>query len=210
MNKKGKFIVFEGIDGSGKSTQLHILAERMSKLGRKCHETLEPTYGPIGSLLHNILSGRIKADPKVIAGLFVSDRLDHLLNETDGICGKIDSGITVLCDRYYFSSYAYQGVDVPLEWVLKANSLCADTLKPDLTVFIDVAPERAMKRINSGRTQTELFENTERLTAVRQGYMEIFEKLKNDENIVIIDGSGSVDKISERVFRAVSPLFELE
>lgn len=204
MNNEGKFIVFEGIDGSGKSTQLRLLAERLGKEGIKCAATLEPTYGPVGSLLHNILTGRIKADPKVIAGLFVSDRLDHLLNENDGICKSLKNGTTVLCDRYYFSSYAYQGVDVPLEWVMNANSLCAEVKRPDLTIFIDVSPENAMQRINANRTSTELYETEERLTKVRRGYFDAFDKLSDSENICIIDGSGDMESIAEKVFCAAA------
>ena len=148
MKKRGKFIVFEGIDGSGKSTQLKLLAEKMRSKGEKCHETLEPTYGMVGTLVHDILSKKVKADPRVTAGLFVADRLDHLLNETDGVVKKLNEGITVLCDRYYFSSYAYQGSEVPLEWVIDANRLCADVIRADYTIFIDVMPEVAMDRIN--------------------------------------------------------------
>lgn len=203
MNKRGKFIVFEGIDGSGKSTQLKILAERMREKGIACHETLEPTYGLVGGILHDILSKKIKADPKVTAGLFVTDRLDHLLNENDGVVKTLNEGITVLCDRYYFSSYAYQGSEVPLGWVIDANSLCADVLRADYTIFIDVSPEVAMERINQNREETELFENTEKLTAVRNAYLKAFEMMKDKENIIIINGDQSMEAVAKEVERAV-------
>lgn len=203
MNKKGKFIVFEGIDGSGKSTQLKMLAEKMRSKGEECHETLEPTYGMVGELVHDILSKKIKADPRVTAGLFVADRLDHLLNETDGVVKKLNEGITVLCDRYYFSSYAYQGSEVPLDWVIDANRLCADVIRADYTIFIDVSPEVAMERINQNRAETELFENVEKLTAVRNAYMAAFEMMKDKENIIIIDGNKSVEEVADAVEKAI-------
>ena len=121
MEGKGKFIAFEGIDGSGKSTQVRLLAERLRSENIPFYTTMEPTDSPVGSLIHQIMTGRVKADPKVIAALFVADRLDHLLNDVNGISQKIDEGTTVIMDRYYFSSYAYQSVDAPMDWVIQAN-----------------------------------------------------------------------------------------
>mgnify|MGYP002511929704 CR=1 FL=1 len=108
--QKGNFIAFEGIDGSGKSTQIGLLAERLKKEGVCCYTTMEPTNAPVGSLVRQVMTGRIRMDNKAIAALFAADRLDHLLNEVDGIASKIEEGTTVLTDRYYFSSY---GVTIP-------------------------------------------------------------------------------------------------
>ena len=103
-NQRGKFIVFEGIDGSGKSTQVRILQERLKAAGVYCDTTMEPTGSPIGSLIRQVLTGRLKMDKRVIASLFTADRLDHLLNDVNGILAEINQGITVISDRYYFSS----------------------------------------------------------------------------------------------------------
>ncbi|MBR5613820.1 MAG: dTMP kinase [Clostridia bacterium] len=197
--QKGKFIVFEGIDGSGKSTQLKLLADALEKNGVSCVTTLEPTYGMVGEVLHEILSGKKTADPKVTAALFVADRLDHLTNVENGVCRMLDAGITVLCDRYYFSSYAYQSVEVPSDWVMDANRLAADTLRPDYTFFVDVSPETAMERITQNRRTTEIYETLERLTAVREGYIKAFEKLQNVEKIKIFDGNKSISEIAEEI-----------
>lgn len=207
-DKKGAFIAFEGIDGSGKSTQAKLLADRLKDNGISIYETREPTDAPIGSLTRQILTGRIKTDNKVIAALFLADRLDHLLNDLDGICAKIDSGVTVISDRYYFSSYAYHSVDVNMDWVISANSICADLLRPTCTVFIDVTPDESLDRIAKGRYRSELFETRERLTIVREKYMEAFEKLKDQENIVIIDGNQSPEKIAEDIWSKVRCYFE--
>ena len=88
--QKGNFIAFEGIDGSGKSTQIGLLAERLKKEGVCCYTTMEPTNAPVGSLVRQVMTGRIRMDNKAIAALFAADRLDHLLNEVDGIASKIE------------------------------------------------------------------------------------------------------------------------
>ena len=113
--ERGKFIVLEGIDGSGKSSQTGPLVRRLEELGVPCRETREPTGGPVGSLIRQIFTGRATADNRVIAALYAADRLDHLVNEVDGLCAAIDRGITVVSDRYYFSSYAYHSVDMDID-----------------------------------------------------------------------------------------------
>lgn len=157
----GKFIAFEGIDGSGKSTQIEYLTEKLKKENIYYYTTMEPTDSPIGSLIHQIMTGRVKTDNKVIAALFVADRLDHLLNDLNGLKAKIDEGITVISDRYYFSSYAYHSVDMPMEWVIQANDQCKQILKPTATVFIDVDPDTAIERIAKNRFHQELFEKNQ-------------------------------------------------
>ncbi len=199
MNNKGKFIVFEGIDGSGKSTQIELLAKSLEQMGIECIQTLEPTFGMVGEVLHDILSGKITADPKVTASLFVADRLDHILNDDDGVLKLLNEGKTVICDRYYFSSYAYQSVEVPRDWVISANRLAAETLRPDATIFIDISAETAMDRISKNREGTELYENRERLAKVREGYFSAFELLKNEEKVYIVDGNRTVEEIAEEI-----------
>ncbi len=203
MVNRGKFIVFEGIDGSGKSTQIRLLSENLKKRGILCKETLEPTFGMVGGALHDILSGKITADPRVTASLFVADRLDHILNNKDGVLKSVNNGITVLCDRYYFSSYAYQSVEVPREWVIDANRLAAETLRPDAVVFIDISADTAMERISKNRDNIELYESLERLTKVRDGYFSAFELMKNDEKIFVVDGNRSVEKIAAEIERII-------
>ena len=141
--EKGKFIALEGIDGSGKSSQIGRLVQRIEGLGLRCRADREPTGGPVGSLIRQIFTGRVSADNRVIAALYAADRLDHLVNEVDGLCAAIDQGITVVSDRYYFSSYAYHSVDIDMDWVIGANALSADLLRPTVTIFLDVQIGRA-------------------------------------------------------------------
>ena len=93
MDSKGKFIVFEGIDGSGKSTQINFLVNKLKEAGISYYTTAEPSDGPIGVMIRQILTGERKMDNKVIAALFAADRLDHILNEENGILNKIENGI---------------------------------------------------------------------------------------------------------------------
>lgn len=204
---KGKFIAFEGIDGSGKSTQIQLLVNKLNDLGIYCYTTMEPTNSPIGSLIHQIMTGRVKTDNKVIAGLFVADRLDHLLNDVDGVLSHIKEGTTVITDRYYFSSYAYHSIDMPMEWIIQANSQSKELLKPTINIFIDVNPDIAIERIAKNRFHQELFEKKSRLIKVREKYLEAFERLKDEENIIIIDGNRPQDVIAANIWNEVKKYF---
>ena len=203
---RGRFFALEGIDGSGKSTQLPLLARRLEALGRPCVQTREPTGGPMGALLRQVLTGQVTCDSRVVAPLFVADRLDHLLRKGDGLLALVEGGTDVLCDRYYFSSYAYQSVDLPLEWVIGANRPCADLLRPDATLFLDVDPELALERIVRGRNHTELFETRERLTRTREQYFRAFEAEKDRERILILPGDLPPEELSRAIWDRVAPL----
>ena len=204
---KGIFLALEGIDGSGKTTQLQKLTARLAQLNIKHYSTQEPTGGPVGSLIRQILTGRTLADNRVMASLFVADRLDHLLNNVDGISQKIDAGVCVLTDRYYFSSYAYQSVDMDLNWLINANRPIAEILRPNLTIFLDIPVSTALARIQAGRFHTELYEKVERLLAVRKQYLTAFAQLQAEENIAIIDADADADTVAERIWQATAPLF---
>jgi dTMP kinase len=204
--KGNYFIAFEGIDGSGKSTQVTLLSEKLIKAGHKIYATVEPTDSHIGSVIRNIFKHKIEADHRTIAGLFVADRLDHLLNKTNGILKKLEEGYTVITDRYYFSSYAYHGAHMSLDWVIAANSLSAGLLRPDLNIFIDISPEISMERLTRGRNSLELFENLENLVKVRATYFEAMEKVKSEENIFITDGNRSPEVIAADIWNKISHL----
>lgn len=205
--EKGKFIVLEGIDGSGKSSQIGPLVERLEGLGLPCRADREPTGGPVGSLIRQIFTGRVTADNRVIAALYAADRIDHLVNEVDGLCAAIDRGITVVSDRYYFSSYAYHSVDMDMEWVIQANSVSAGLLRPTLTVFLDVPVETALERIHKNRFVEEIFDQEDRLRKTRELYFRAFKRLKDVENVAVVDGSGTREQVAERIWAAVSPYF---
>lgn len=206
--KKNVLIALEGIDGSGKSTQIKLLAEQLEKAGHKVYTTFEPTDSPIGKMIRDIFSHRMEADHKVIAGLFVADRLHHLLNKTDGILKKMEEGYIVLTDRYYLSSYAYHSVHMDMDWVIQANAMSAQLLRPALNIFIDIAPEISMERISKGRTSTEMYETLDNLRQVREKYFEAFEKVKGIENIFITDSNRALEAVAADIWNEVSRLLE--
>lgn len=206
-DNNGKFIAFEGIDGSGKSTQVQLLAGRLKKEGISCYTTMEPTDSPIGSLIHQIMTGRMKTDNKVIAALFVADRLDHLLNDVNGIVSKIREGTTVITDRYYFSSYAYNSIDMPMDWVIQANEQSKNILQPTVTVFIDVDPHIALERIAQNRAHQELFEKESRLLKVKDKYLEAFQKMEDSETIITVDGNRAPEVIAEDIWEKIGSCF---
>ena len=195
----GKFIALEGIDGSGKSTQAVYLTELIKKMGRQVYSTAEPSTGPVGVMIRQILSGRMKMDSAATAALFAADRLDHISNPVDGLRQKLEAGTFVISDRYYFSSYAYHSLDLPMDWVAALNERAAAALRADITIFIDLSPESAMERISRNRGKTELFEKRETLQKVRGLYLEAFERFKGLENIIIVDGERSPEEIAASI-----------
>jgi len=202
--KKNLFITFEGIDGSGKSTQVKLLAEKLEEAGHKVYTTFEPTDSEIGTLLRSILTHKLEADEKTIAALFLADRLNHIQNKKDGILKKLEDGYTVITDRYYFSSYAYHGTHMNMDWVIQSNSLAADLLRPDINIYIDVDPDVSMERISKNRTSNDLYETSENLKKVRGKYMEAFETLKGQEHISVIDGNRTAELIAADIWGEVS------
>jgi len=206
--KENLFIAFEGIDGSGKSTQVKLLTEKLEQAGLKVYTTCEPTDGPIGKIIRDIFTHKMEADHRTIAALFVADRLDHLLNKTNGILKKLEEGYTVITDRYYFSSYAYQSTHMNLDWVIKANSLSADLLRPDLNIYIDISPELSMERLNKGRSSIELYETLENLQNVRNKYFDVIALLKKDEEVLVIDGNRSPENISSEIWNDLKKRFK--
>ena len=142
-----------------------------------------------------------------LAALFAADRLDHIQNDTNGLLTFLERGINVISDRYYFSSYAYQSVDLPMDWIISANSLAADLLRPDATLFIDVDPEVTMARIEKNRMTRELFEDTERLIKTRERYFEAFERMKDKEKIIIVNGDRTPEEVALDIWEKTKDLF---
>lgn len=206
MNQKGLFIAFEGIDGSGKSTQVKLLAQYLTSKGHKVYTTFEPTDSPIGKIIRDIFNHRMEGDQKVIAALFAADRLHHLLHSEDGIIKKLNDGYTVITDRYYLSSYAYHSVHVDMDWVIQLNAQSAALLRPDLNIYIEMDPQISMNRLNAGRTHIEMYETLDNLIKVRDQYEIAMSLVKNEEKIVRIDGNRSPDEISAEVRGVINAL----
>ena len=194
---KGKFIVFEGIDGSGKSTHARLLKERLEAQGHRVWLTREPTDGEAGLLLRRCLTGASDLPEKAIAGLFMTDRLDHILRPSEGILAHLEKGEIVLCDRYYFSSFAYNSMFAPMDWIIEINRFAREALRPDLTLFLDIPPESFASRMTD-RGERERYEKTETLRRVRDNYMQAFAALP-DEKVVIVDNARPIEQAAAEV-----------
>lgn len=206
--KKNLFIAFEGIDGSGKSTQVKLLKEKLEAAGHKVYTTCEPTGAPPGKMIRDIFNHRIDGDHRTIAALFVADRLHHILNKTDGMLKMLEDGYTVITDRYYFSSYAYQSPHINQHWVIQANSLAAGLLRPDVNIYIDITPEISIERLNKGRTSIELYETLDNLRLVRDKYLELIDLLKNEEKVFVANGDQSPESIANKVWEHISAMLQ--
>lgn len=203
----GKFIVFEGLDGSGKSTQIRCLEQRLRDMGRRVDVTAEPTVSALGGLVRDALSGFTPRSGGEIAALFMADRVQHNVNPVWGIQKMLASGFDVICDRYYYSSMAYQGTVTDPDWVERINLECPEIRRPDLCVFLDVDYERCRRRMEEGRAFLEIYENEASMIATRRRYYAVFEELKERDRIAVIDADRPVEEVAEDVFRAVLPLF---
>ena len=205
---RGYFIVLEGIDGSGTTTQAHLLHETLESSFGRCLLTREPSDGPIGMLIRQILKGRLTGrdigggsapfDPKSLALLFAADRLDHLQSE---IVPAIKAGSLVVSDRYLLSSLAYQSVDAELTWVKEINR---QAVKPDLTLFLDVPHDLALQRLAESRADTERFEKAETLERVVSNYRGLVSQARG--NTVTIDGKLPVNEVRRTAWKAVEAL----
>jgi len=198
----GRFIVFEGLDGAGTTTQARLLGERLGARG-PVWVTWQPSDRPAGLLIRRVLTGDLATDPRALALLFAADRLDHLYGP-EGILSHLQRGTFVVCDRYYLSSLAYQTLDATFSWVYQINSRA---LYPDLTVFLEVPVQECLRRI--GRRQgerQELFERREALERVRASYHRAIEQLVRREIIQVVDGSGPVAEVAAQVWERVRVL----
>lgn len=202
------FLVLEGIDGSGKSTQIKQLHKRLTGKNIPVASTFEPTDGPIGSLIRKMLSGSVETDQLTIASLFAADRTDHLMNRANGVKAMVDQGQIVLCDRYYFSSYAYHAQYMDLDWVIQANALNAKILRPTATLFIDVDPDVCLARILAARDSLDMYEKIDILKRVRDNYFLAFERLKDQENVIIVDGNKPPARVEENIWNVIRQLIQ--
>ncbi len=199
MASTGWFIVFEGVDGSGKSTQIELLDMKLRDQGIDHVLEREPSDGSIGRFIRQYAeAGDRYLQPETEALLFTADRFEH----SKRIAQTLDQGISVICDRYYHSTLAYQGAaGVPVAWL---KDLQKFTLKPDLVILLDVDPGKSLMRV-SGRTLT-IFESRDYLSRVRDLYLDF----SHDGEMKIVDTSKPVDEVEAEVERLVEKLMGLK
>lgn len=208
--RRGRFLVLEGLDGAGTTTQSRRLAERLRATGRRVHVTAEPSAGPLGGLARLVLSRRLGGapgsasgfDPGALALLFAADRLDHVAAE---IAPRLDAGEDVVCDRFTLSSLAYQSLTCgDVAWVEAVN---ARARTPDLTLFLRVTPEVALARRAAETGAAELFEVPAFQREVALAYEAAMERLRRrGERVVAIDGERPVEEVTAALAAAVETL----
>lgn len=162
-----KFIVIEGIDGAGLSTQAGRLRDWLQKMGKRVLLTKEPTNGIIGGVIRSCLDKEMKTNPLTLQLLYAADRAAHLENVIEP---AIKVGSVVVTDRYVLSSLAYGALDVPITYLKQLN---APFRKPDITFILDAHPRIALERLKGSRWHAELFEHEPKLTQVRQNYLSL-------------------------------------
>ena len=192
MGKKGIFIVIEGLDGSGKTTQATLLAKKLEQ-NHKIFLTAEPSRGKIGTFIRESCLYEDKRLPtEAEALLFAADRIEHMYNE---VKPALDESKLVICDRYIYSSLAYQGsAGLSLEWIKTINSR---SLQPDFSIFIDVSPEKVIERLQRKKS---IMETLETQTKVREVYLKFVAK----GELVRIDGDKPTQAVAEELYCKVS------
>ena len=196
------FIVFEGVDGSGTSTQLALLGERLSGAGISASVSAEPTKGPIGRLIREALAGRTPLEAETVARLFAADRGEHL-NGAGGIRETLKAGGIAVSDRYVFSSLAYQGLTCGEELPAALNAAFP---LPELLLFFDIRPELSLARL-AGRVERDIYENESFQARVDRAYRAVIAAYRDrGMRIAIVDASQPVGAVHEEVWRAVEPI----
>jgi dTMP kinase len=202
----GRFIVFEALDGAGKTTQVHLLSRHLGQ-SRPVYVTYEPSDGPAGLQIRMVLEHRIHVDPAALAALFAADRMDHLYHHIGegGIVARLQRGVDAISDRYYLSSFAYQGMSLDWDWIAQMHVHC---IRPDLTFFVDVPVAVCLERIARRRGgRFDLFENQDALTLVRQAYLAAIDRLaQTGESVEIVDGNAPPDQVHAAIWQRVAQL----
>lgn len=217
---RGVFIVLEGIDGSGTTSQGDELTQYLRGLGEKVLFTHEPSAGPAGSLIRLALARRLvgpssgfhdeesqpefstSLDQKTFALLFAADRMDHVATEIEPALAR---GRHVICDRYLLSSLAYQGVELDADWILEINRLAP---VPDITILLDVSAATAKTRMSRTRWSKDIFEEEAELRRVGSLYLEMVDRYRSHlGRIEILDASQELWKVRREIERLVDPFF---
>jgi len=202
----GKFIVFEGLDGCGKSTQLENLRRRLATLcrpagARKVFATREPSDSVPGLICRGISKKIIQVRHETESLLFAADRYEHAASE---ILPQLQAGNHVLCDRFYLSNFAYQSPETDFGVLLQYNQAAMRLAVPELTVFIDVSPEECERRRSAERATEEKWENVERARLVRENYLRAIDFLDLNKNVLLVDGAGDPEQIFEDLWIELS------
>jgi dTMP kinase len=204
--KNGRFIVFEGLDGAGTSTQVYKLRDFLINKGIAAEVSKEPTNGPIGSVIRQAIEGRVTLDPKALALAFAADRVDHLFNNFNGVMNALSDGRWIISDRYVLSSLAYQGLEIrDLPWLEEINKF---VITPDLTIFVDTPVAVCADRIGQRSNHFELFHSSEKLENVAMNFTRVHGLAQLTGKLIVVDGDQNPDEVFESFLPSVLGLVE--
>lgn len=211
-SKAGRLVVLEGIDGAGTTTQVARLAQRLRTLGVPVRVTREPSDGPVGTLVRQVLTGRVVVPGgrapgwATMALLFAADRMDHVESEIEPF---IATGGVIVSDRYDASSLAYQSVSSgaeakdAVEWIRSLNRYVR---RPELTIVLDVPPDLAAERRLARGEAAQLYDQSEVQRALAEFYRDLARHMPADR-VAVVDGSGDVEEVHERIWRVYAQAF---
>jgi dTMP kinase len=197
---KGKFIVFEGIDGAGLTTQAELLEKYLRNKKYEVVLTKEPTNNLIGGLIRAALKKEWLTSNKTLQLLFSADRAHHLEKE---IIPALENGKIVISDRYFISTIAYGMIELEKDWLKALNS---KFLLPDIIFIIDVPVEVSIERIKASRFGFELFEEKKKLEKIRNNFLELSKEYKN---CFVINGNRSIEEVHKEIVKIVEEKLKL-
>lgn len=224
---RGRFIVVEGLDGAGSSTQVRALQRFLLSRRLRCDVTNEPSNGPFGAVIRQAIEGRVSISPRALALAFAADRADHLDHVTireearaasstessawtatnTGINEKLSQGVWVICDRYVLSNLAYQSSqDVDLDWLIDINK---GITPPDATVLVRTPVEECLRRIQYRSSHLELFDDPGRLTSVWERFVRVIHLGKAEllGHLIEVDGTAPVENVTQDIIVHLSRYF---
>lgn len=202
---KGKLIVLEGLDGSGKTTQSRLIVQRLRKMGKKAEYTKEPTQGPIGVLIKQILWGEVKLSKRAMQYLYVADRADH----SELIEDYLKKGYYVIADRYFWSSVAYGSFDMEKidDYFLVAQSILSyyhRFLLPDITFYLNIDPQKGFERVTATGKKKEWYKDPKKMKRIKKGYDFLLKKFPRE--ITVIDANKSLEEVTEKLLKHIKNL----
>ena len=199
----GSFVVIEGLDGAGTTTQLRLLERRFAEERVPGHCTCEPTSGPVGTVIRAALAGRVRLEPRTLALLFAADRWEHINSPETGVRDRLARGEVVVSDRYLFSSLAYQGVEWSFDGVL---DLHRDFPLPAHVIYVDTPVEVSQARL-AGRAGRDLYDSADLQRRVAACYERAFATLASTRALLHrVDGRLPPDRIAEEIWKVVLSL----
>ncbi len=187
-----KFWVLEGLDGAGTTTQLKNLEGYMQEKGLPVFRTAEPTIYETGKFIRRVLSGEVRVPQSTVAYLFAADRDNHLNNPEYGVISHLEKGETVISDRYFFSSLAYQSIGFDYEVISQLNGRFPF---PECVLYVDTPVEDCISRIDSRGDDKEIYEKLDYQLKVHDNYERIFANLPEGCRLIRVDGTLSREEI---------------